>query len=138
MNAIWCIPLDIVLILALNHTCYYQCIFPSVEAFYHGSPVYFYVAVQRIFIAIISHIRFKMHKTTILTLYIYLLANRILNVVKKHCCLSVKSNINGQSDYRAVRQSRSGRTGGGLEWVVESTTVTHSSADWWDILLPLA
>ena len=24
----------------------------------------------------------------------------------------------------------------GLEWVVESTTVTHSSADWWDILLP--
>ena len=28
--------------------------------------------------------------------------------------------------------------GGGLEWVVESTTVPHSSADWWDILLPLA
>ena len=28
--------------------------------------------------------------------------------------------------------------GGGLESVVESTTVTHSSADWWDILLPLA
>ncbi len=27
---------------------------------------------------------------------------------------------------------------GSLEWVVESTTVTHSSADWWDILLPLA
>ena len=26
----------------------------------------------------------------------------------------------------------------GLEWVVESTTVTHSSADWWDPLLPLA
>ena len=25
-----------------------------------------------------------------------------------------------------------------LEWVVESRTVTHSSADWWDILLPLA
>ena len=23
------------------------------------------------------------------------------------------------------------------EWVVESTTVTHSSADWWDLLLPL-
>ena len=28
--------------------------------------------------------------------------------------------------------------GGEVEWVVESTTVTHSSADWWDILLPLA
>ena len=28
--------------------------------------------------------------------------------------------------------------GGVLEWVVESTTVTHSSADWWDLLLPLA
>ena len=28
--------------------------------------------------------------------------------------------------------------GGGLEWAVESTTVTHSSADWWDLLLPLA
>ena len=25
-----------------------------------------------------------------------------------------------------------------LEWEVESTTVTHSSADWWDLLLPLA
>ena len=34
------------------------------------------------------------------------------------------------------------RTLGDLEWevesVVESTTVTHSSADWWDLLLPLA
>ena len=29
-------------------------------------------------------------------------------------------------------------TCGGLEWEVESTTVTHSSADWWDLLLPLA
>ena len=29
-------------------------------------------------------------------------------------------------------------TCGGLEWEVESTTVTHSSADWWDRLLPLA
>ena len=28
-------------------------------------------------------------------------------------------------------------TCGGLEWEVESTTVTHSSADWWDLLLPL-
>ena len=27
---------------------------------------------------------------------------------------------------------------GGLKWEVESTTVTHSSADWWDLLLPLA
>ena len=27
---------------------------------------------------------------------------------------------------------------GSLEWVVESTTATHSSADWWDLLLPLA
>ena len=27
---------------------------------------------------------------------------------------------------------------GGLVWEVESTTVTHSSADWWDLLLPLA
>ena len=26
----------------------------------------------------------------------------------------------------------------GLHWEVESTTVTHFSADWWDILLPLA
>ena len=25
-----------------------------------------------------------------------------------------------------------------LEWVVESTTVTHSSADWWDLLFPMA
>ena len=25
-----------------------------------------------------------------------------------------------------------------LEWAVESTTVTHSSADWWGLLLPLA
>ena len=30
------------------------------------------------------------------------------------------------------------RTLGDLEWEVESTTVTHSNADWWDILLPLA
>ena len=30
------------------------------------------------------------------------------------------------------------RTLGDLELEVESTTVTHSSADWWDILLPLA
>ena len=29
-------------------------------------------------------------------------------------------------------------TCGGIEWEVESTTVTHSSADWWDLLLPLA
>ena len=27
---------------------------------------------------------------------------------------------------------------GSLEWVVETTIVTHSSADWWDLLLPLA
>ena len=27
---------------------------------------------------------------------------------------------------------------GSLEWVVGSTTITHSSADWWDLLLPLA
>ena len=30
------------------------------------------------------------------------------------------------------------RTLGDLEWEVESTTVTHSSADWWYLLLPLA
>ena len=32
------------------------------------------------------------------------------------------------------------RTLGYLEWEVKSTTVTgtHSSADWWDLLLPLA
>ena len=30
------------------------------------------------------------------------------------------------------------RTLGDLEWEVESATVTHSSADWWDLLLPLA
>ena len=30
------------------------------------------------------------------------------------------------------------RTLGELEWEVESTTVTHSSAEWWDLLLPLA
>ena len=30
------------------------------------------------------------------------------------------------------------RTSGGVEREVESTTVTHSSADWWDLLLPLA
>ena len=28
-------------------------------------------------------------------------------------------------------------TCGGLEWEVESTTVTHSSTDRWDLLLPL-
>ena len=27
---------------------------------------------------------------------------------------------------------------GGFEWEVESTTGTHSSADWWDLLLSLA
>ena len=27
---------------------------------------------------------------------------------------------------------------GDLEWAAESTTVTHSSADWWGLLLPLA
>ena len=27
---------------------------------------------------------------------------------------------------------------GDLEWAAESKTVTHSSADWWDLLLPLA
>ena len=37
------------------------------------------------------------------------------------------------SDYSAAY-----RTLGDLEWEVESTTVTHSSADWWDLLLPLA
>ena len=29
------------------------------------------------------------------------------------------------------------RTLGDLEWEVESTTVTHSSADWWDLLLQI-
>ena len=37
---------------------------------------------------------------------------------------------------RALRQCHNG--GGGLERVVESTIVKHSSAEWWDLLLPLA
>ena len=39
---------------------------------------------------------------------------------------------------RAAFFSRIDALLGGLEWEVEATTVTHSSADWWDILLPLA
>ena len=35
-------------------------------------------------------------------------------------------------------QPRRRTSRGGLEWAVESTTVTHSSVDWWDLLLPLA
>ena len=38
--------------------------------------------------------------------------------------------------HREVHQCHNGE--GSLEWVVASTTVTHSSVDWWDILLPLA
>ena len=34
--------------------------------------------------------------------------------------------------------NRTLEVGSFLEWMVESTTVTHSSADWWDLLLPLA
>ena len=44
---------------------------------------------------------------------------------------------------RAASSAALSHTGGffleaDLEWEVESTTVTHSSADWWDLLLPLA
>ena len=39
---------------------------------------------------------------------------------------------------RAASSAALSHTGGFLEWEVESTTVTHSSADWWDLLLPLA
>ena len=45
--------------------------------------------------------------------------------------------IIGSALYMEVRQFHNGRTGGGVV-VVESTTVTHSGADWWVILLPLA
>ena len=39
---------------------------------------------------------------------------------------------------RAAFFSRIDALLGRLEWEVEATTVTHSSADWWDLLLPLA
>ena len=39
---------------------------------------------------------------------------------------------------RAAFFSRIDSLLGGLEWEVESTTVTHSSGDWCDVLLPLA
>ena len=51
----------------------------------------------------------------------------------------VSSYSSSSSQYRAgQRLAPHNRTLGDLEWEVESTTVTHSSADWWDILLPLA
>ena len=38
----------------------------------------------------------------------------------------------GPGDYSSSSDSAA------LSHTVESTTVTHSSADWWDLLLPLA
>ena len=49
------------------------------------------------------------------------------------------SSSSSSSQYCAgQRLAPHNRTLGDLEWEVESTTVTHSSADWWDLLLPLA
>ena len=39
---------------------------------------------------------------------------------------------------RAASSAALSHTGGFRVGGVESTTVTHSSADWWDLLLPLA
>ena len=52
---------------------------------------------------------------------------------------SNESDTSSSSQYCAgQRLAPHNRTLGDLEWEVESTTVTHSSADWWDLLLPLA
>ena len=46
---------------------------------------------------------------------------------------------NGQDPIQGIYANATmAEGGGGLEWVVESTTVTHSSVDWWDLLLPQA
>ena len=44
-----------------------------------------------------------------------------------------------EADYRAASNAALSHTGGfRVGGQVESMTVTHSSADWWDLLLPLA
>ena len=48
------------------------------------------------------------------------------------------SSSDTSAGQRFQPHNRTLEVGSFLEWVAESTTVTHSSADWWDILLPLA
>ena len=53
---------------------------------------------------------------------------------------STANAFSGRKDWRSVQGSFFSRIDallGVLEWEVESTTVTHSSVDWWDLLLPL-
>ena len=47
------------------------------------------------------------------------------------------SQDNTRKSYNDLFPVWSMMTCGGLEWEVESMSVTHSSADWWDLLLPL-
>ena len=52
---------------------------------------------------------------------------------------SSSSDISARQRFHKFQpHNRTLEVGSFLECVVESTTVTHSSADWWDILLPLA
>ena len=64
---------------------------------------------------------------------IYVKAPRL----KKQCHNLSSSSSDTSAGQRFQPHNRTLEVGS-LEWVVESTTVTHSSADWWDILLPLA
>ena len=54
--------------------------------------------------------------------------------------VGIISSSSSSSFFRAGQRFPPHRrtSGGVLEWAVESTTVTHSSADWWGLLLPLA
>ena len=51
--------------------------------------------------------------------------------------LATETSSSDQILCRAASSAALSHTGD-LEWEVESTTVTHSSADWWDLLRPLA
>ena len=71
--------------------------------------------------------------------------NRVANELKLGLCLALDLDLDNTRRrlcrlFAEVQAASSAayRTLWDLEWEVESTTVTHSSADWWDILLPLA
>ena len=59
---------------------------------------------------------------------------------RESCVMEIRNVSYSSSSFISEGQlfQPSRRTSGGLEWEVESTIVTHSSADWWDLLLPLA
>ena len=66
-------------------------------------------------------------------------ASRHIYIAIHAVCTYDFSISSSSSQYCAgQRLAPHNRTLGDLEWEVESTTVTHSSADWWDLLLPLA